>query len=925
MKDNQDYYTRVWINLLGRFAWFIIVVSLFLMGLSIYYTANHLAFQKNRSELLARDQRLLAQKDKVEREFGSKDTLVVVVENHDRQRSIAFAEALATELRQYPAQFVELFYRVNPERMKPWVLLYLEPGELLNLKDKLLSHRLLMAKLAGDPTLAGFFGAVNNEITQNMVGELFTGFLEEKEREKIPDLSLLNAALEQLSNSIKGQHSYNSPFTSLFPQGFRDWQEEGYFITGNDKYLLFLITTGEDGYAVSEKSLVKLRQVIEQVKTRFPEIKVGVTGTEALEDDEMASAFKDITLATWLSLLGQIILLIIFFRSFKRTLVEGVALLIGLSWTFGLTTLVVGHLNILSMIFAPLMLGLTIDYGIHWFCRLEEEQNGTSHCTINTLLCTQKFGSPGIIYAAITAAVSFLPLAFTGFKGLAELGLILFMGILVMLVVTLTVLPAMVMAIDRCKVSGEPAGQCAGQPRPFLSINWRRPGVILVLGIVLVILGGVSVSQVPFDLNPLNLQNKQTESVAWELKLLADSRYSSLYGVMVVSSPQEVFAKTQALKNLPTVSKVESIFSFLPLQGKDKHLLLADLKPMFDQVNFYPAAGALSSPEQLQAILGRIHFKLSQVQDIEVTEENKKTREELAKSNQLLTSIRSMLENPPPQTRVSLAGFEKKFIADLVDKWELIRSNLNSGLPRVSDLPLPVQQRFISPEGTFLIRVFPAQDVWEQRPLERFVDDLRKVDSEVVGEPILLYTFIAAFRNACLWAAGIALLAVTLLLLFFFRNLKLTFMALIPLIVGTSLTLNLMWLLDIPFNQANVLFLPLILGEGVEFGIIILARWQLEESARTLTLPASTAKGVALAALTTTLGFGSLMVSGHQGVFSLGLLATVGSLSVLIASLSVLPAFLRVMEDRKIMTQAILNPWPNPEALGLSHDKKEVS
>ena len=114
--------------------------------------------------------------------------------------------------------------------------------------------------------------------------------------------------------------------------------------------------------------------------------------------------------------------------------------------------------------------------------------------------------------------------------------------------------------------------------------------------------------------------------------------------------------------------------------------------------------------------------------------------------------------------------------------------------------------------------------------------------------------------------------------------------------VGTGLTVNLMWLLNLPFNQANVLFVPLILGEGIEFGIIILARWRLEESARAITLPASTAKGVALAALTTTLGFGSLMVSGHQGTFSLGLLATVGSLSVLLASLSILPAFLRLVE-----------------------------
>jgi predicted RND superfamily exporter protein len=107
-----------------------------------------------------------------------------------------------------------------------------------------------------------------------------------------------------------------------------------------------------------------------------------------------------------------------------------------------------------------------------------------------------------------------------------------------------------------------------------------------------------------------------------------------------------------------------------------------------------------------------------------------------------------------------------------------------------------------------------------------------------------------------------------------------------------------MWLLEVPFNQANVLFLPLILGEAVEYGIIILVRWQQEKSARVITLPAGTAKGVLLAALTTAVGFGSLMISGHQGTFSLGLLSTVGSLSVLLAALSILPALLRLVRER---------------------------
>ena len=224
----------------------------------------------------------------------------------------------------------------------------------------------------------------------------------------------------------------------------------------------------------------------------------------------------------------------------------------------------------------------------------------------------------------------------------------------------------------------------------------------------------------------------------------------------------------------------------------------------------------------------------------------------------------------------------------------------------LADLPQAVRERFVH-GGTYLIQAFPSQDIWDFPPLKKFVESLWQVDPNAVGDPVLLFVFTQGFRNSILWAAGVAVLGIAVLLGIFYRSVTMAMLALIPLWVGTGLTLILMWLIDLPFNQANVLFLPLILGEGVEFGIIILTRWQLEPTARAITLPASTAKGVALAALTTTVGFGSLMVSAHRGTFSLGLLATVGSLSVLLASLSVLPAFLHLLEKRLSPSAALFS------------------
>ncbi len=834
----------------------------------------------------------------MDRAFGGRDGMVVVVENGHPKRAIKFANDLAAELRRYPDHFPELFYHVDPERFKRSALLYLDPQDLDKIKNSLLKEQDLLSGLAADPRLTTFYRLVNDRIARTMIGEIFTGFLADEGKPGVPDLSLLNASLRGLSASLEGQRPQDSLFSSFFPKELSDLEGSGYFFTENDKFLLFLVTPKGDGYASRSKDLALLRKTVDQVKAGYPGLEAGVTGPDALEADEMSSSMKDVTLATWLSLLGQLGLLILFFRSLRRTLVEGLVLILGLCWTFGLVTLVVGHLNLLSLIFAPLMLGLTIDYGIHWFCRLEEEEGPSGQCSPGVMACTFRRSAPGIVYAGVAAIVSFVPLAFVGFKGLAELGIILAMGILVMLVATLTLVPALVTITEKCAGSETPA-DCPPHPTPFLHLHWHRPGLLVGAGVLITALGVLSMHYVPFDLNPLHLQNPTAESVVWEYKLIQDSKYSTSYGALATASLEELAARSEALKRLPTVSHVESILSFLPHQVEAKRLLLKEMQPVLDAINFPRAPAGSPEPQELATILSRINFKVAEAAK-KLDKDQAATLKQVEETHRLINKIIPRLQSGAPEVASRLEEYGRYFFSDLRDTWDQFRGYVNSGLtappPTLADLPASVRARFISPQGTYLLRVFPSEDTWNFGPLKQFVKSLWSVDRNAVGDPVLLYSFTLGFRNSILWAAGLALLAITVMLVLLFRSLKMAMLALIPLVVGTGLTVNLMWLLNLPFNQANVLFVPLILGEGIEFGIIILARWRLEESARAIGLPASTAKGVALAALTTTLGFGSLMVSGHQGTFSLGLLATVGSLSVLLTSLSILPAFLRLVE-----------------------------
>ncbi len=903
-----------WLRLIKRLAWPIILFSLLTAGLSVYYAFHSLRFSTSRSELVASDLRLIRLSDALEQEFGNRDQFVVVVENTDSQRSIAFAEALAAHLKRDPQRFRELFYRVDPEPFRSWALQYLETGELEQLRTKLEEHREIILAITAQPTLAQFFQVVNREITRAMISEVFTSFLEEKAEEPIPDLTLLNATLKQFKDALHGDPNYVSPLKSLLPGNLGDLSQEGYFFTENKRYLLFLVTPREDGFATSSSDLEALRQAVAEVKGRFPGLMVGVTGPAALSDDEMASAMSDINLASWLSLFLQVAIMVLFFRSIKRPLVQGLVLVIGIAWTLGVATLVVGRLNLLSIVFAPLMLGICVDFGIHWYSRLEEEQAGRRHCHEEIFNRTMRGATPGNFYAALAALFSILPLAFTGFQGLAELGIIVSLGIVVYLFACFVLLPAMAYVTEGCRNYPELEEPPPATPEPFLSLQWRRPGLVVAGAAVVLVLGGISLFYVPFDLNPLHLQNQRTESVVWELRLLNESRYSSSYGTMVATSLEDLPRKVAELKKKPTVSHVESILSFLPEEPEVKRQMIAAMAPLITAVHFAPPAASQQPVDlqELKDVLGRIRFKLGQAKESDWKPEAKPAQEQLDEANRLLAEVAVLLNSPSASLAPRAREFQHRFFDDFRDKWDLLAANVAAASPTVSDLPQAVRDRFVSPQGRYLIRIFPAIDIWDPQPLGRFVRDLQSVDENVVGDPILLYVFNFAFKNACLWAAGVALLAISLLLWFLLRSLKMTLLTLLPLIVGTAITLCLMWVLGIPFNQANVLFLPLILGEGIEYGIIILVRWKLEPSARAITLPASTAKGVALASLTTAFGFGSLMISGHRGTFSLGLLSTVGSLSVLVAALSVLPAFLRLMgQARQPSPQAC----PCPQAL----------
>ncbi len=864
-------------------------------ALSVLYTARNLTFQTGQKDLIYPSNRLMQLSVQIS-QFDDLDSFVVAIESRETRRSLKFLQALVARLEADQEHFQQVFYRVDPKQFRPWALLYLDKKDLLTLGDNLREHSHFIEEMVRSPTLGNFFGQINREMASRMVGELFTGFLKESSEGKKPfDLDFLIRVLEELNGFLDGEGQFTSPWESLLAKEARGKEsEEGYFWTKDKRYLLLFIKPAEktESFAAAAVPLTALRKTITQVQADFPQIEVGVTGQEALNADQMNTALHDMSLATLLSVGGLMILLILFWRRFRRPILEMTRLLIDLCLTFGLTTLVIGHLNILSVTFAPLLLGLGVDYGVHWFARyMEEERKGFTSKKEVLQVIMDRLG-PGILLAGLSASLSFFPLVLTGFKGLVELGIICAMGLVITSMTALTLLPALILLFDkpRPKSDSTPA---SARIKPFFEFTRWRVLAVLILGGAGFTFAAWGAEKIRFDLNLLQLQSPKEESVVWGKKLMEESGFSSRYAKIIAHSLEEVRQKTKDLENLPTVSKVESVDNLLPHDQEEKIEILRRLKPVLQGIGPLRRANDGVNLQELETILGRIRFKMLDSSSSQWGV-NKPLEVQMMQVRSLIDRLRQQIRARGSKAEETLANFQRYLIQDLDDKLDILRTNLETRVMRLEDLPENLLKRFVSDQQIYLLRVYPKEDIWEPQILGRFVDDLRSVDADAVGEPVTLWVFTRAFRDACIKAALYAVIFIFIFLLLTFRDLKTTLLALVPLLIGTAWTLGLMHLFKVDLNLANSLFLPLVVGAAVEYAIIILHRWrQKEKDKEGVILPFSTAMGVILAGLTTAVGFGSLMISSHQGIYSLGLLATIGSLSILAAAVLFLPALLQ--------------------------------
>ena len=890
----------------------VLIVALLGVAVSIWLAATRLGVQTEQLQLISPKLPLIAKSAKLDQfEFHGKTTFTLVIEAPSQDRAIAFLKAMVGRIHADPKHFQGVFYRVNPDEFKKWLLYYLNKHDLGDVRNTIRDNSTLVHKLAQNPDLLNFLELVNQKMASKMVGQLFTGFLDEKksptQKSKPMDLEFIIKVLQGFSQYLAGNPQYVSPWSSFFKTGSWDIKKAGYLWQGKKKLLVAEVMPAKVQGQVSKTmgSLERLRADIRELQASgFRDVKAGVTGQEALNDDQMSSAMSDMTTATWLSLLGVIFVMALFLRGFRHPLIIAVSLIVGLCWTFGWTAIFIGHLTILSIVFAPMLCGLGVDYGIHWFARFEEERSISDASRSVIVKNVMDKSGPGIMLAGVSTAISFLPFILTGFRGLMELGMITGMGILFIILADFTVLPAI-----SCYLAAGASvpGQCAGERKKRYLLRLSPGGIqsILAAALVLSVAGSLSASHVHFDLNPIRLQSKHSQSVHWEKVMVEHSKRSIISAAVITNSAQEVRAETARFKALPTVSEVDNVFSLLPGHQGVKVPILRSIAQIVPRMKSSVASLSGSDPDPSPAedaayksslidVLERINFKMQPGQASKWGASRPQVQQMTAVRTFIDRILLSLRKNTPVESE-RLSHYRERFRKDVVDEWSIISEGSSASPMTIGNIPAQWRDQFYQ-HGQYVVRVYPKGSIWEEGALTRFVKSIKSVNPGVLGDPIDLYVFSSAYKKASTEASVYALIAVSLLLLLTFKSSRLMLVSLVPLIVGSIWTVGLMGVVGFNFNLANSIFMPLVVGAGVEYGVIILYRWREGREGRGQ-LPLSTGKGVILAALTTTIGFGALMISKDPGIFSLGFVAWSGSILVLLSALLILPSILSFMKN----------------------------
>ncbi|CAI8932529.1 MMPL family transporter [Methylocaldum szegediense] len=857
-------------NFLSR-PWLVVVLFLIAAGFTLQYTKNNLQFDTNTADMISTELPFQQNRIRLEKAFPQDvSTIILLVEGKTPEETADAVKLIGEKLRQNTTDIKAVHIPDEGEFFARNGLLYLDLEELEDLSAQLANAQPFIGRISENNSLGGLL---------DILGEALKASDEGFEIE-------LNPLLEKIREAVVAA-TEDKPYRLSWQQLMLT-RDEGLGVT--KRFINITPVLNFEELLPAEKSIAAIDKVLAEVlQGDLANVSVRKTGEVVLEHEEMLTVGTGVSLASVASMILVSATLWVAYRSFKLMFATFVALTVGLIFSLGFATVAIGQLNLISIGFAVLFIGMGDAYSSHFCLRYRELiLRGVSQrqALRETLTST---GS-SLVLCAITAATGLYAFIPTNYSGVAELGIIAGTSMFIALATTFTILPALlkIMPLKPARRGKEKKGTS------FLSSNWplryARP-----IRTVTVVLGLISVGllcDITVDFNPINLRDPNTESVKTFKYLLQFEDTSPMTLASLAQSEAEVRAKKAAFEALPTVDKVVSVFDFIPENQDEKLAVISDLALiMGPQLDSFP-------PPTRENVDPQVIENFYQVLQVRAAAGENGVIKAL---DEALKRLRVRLESVDESTRQAiLARLQDSILGPLPTTIANLRDSLQAHPIAMETLPQDLKNRWVSADGLYRLQIFPKKDLNDLENLREFILEAQKVDKNVTDVPVAYLESMNEAIKAFQQAFGIAFVATTVLLLVILRNLKDTLLVLLPLLLASLFTAASTVLLDISFNFANIIALPLLFGLGVDNGIHMAHRLHYLRSDDENLLSTSEAQGIFYGSLTTVFSFASLAFTTHQGTASMGMILTIGLLLTLICAMVVLPAFstLRVSHRR---------------------------
>jgi hopanoid biosynthesis associated RND transporter like protein HpnN len=850
---------RWWIDHLHGCSFSVVLAALVLSAAAAGYALPHLGINTSTEDMISADVAFRRHHAAFVQAFpGFSHSIVAVVEGVTPERVEEAAAALARALGADDEHFAAVEYQAGDPFFTAHGLLYLKVNELADLTDRLAAAQPLLAVLAEAPNLGGVAALAELALQQPGAD------------------GALSAELDRLLGAMAG------PVEAELADrpGELSWRQA---LEGGDPAVpsrqLVIAEARFD-----PNSLAVATPAIEAVRAHARAVgidpaaglRLSLTGEATLNQEELQSVRAGATVAAVLSTAAVILLLVWGVRSVRLIVHTMIALAVGLMLTAGFAALAIGQLNLISVTFAVLFVGLGVDFGIHLVMRYREAFDAEGGHRRAVAVAINWVGGPTSL-SALCAAFGFLAFTPTDYRGLAELGVISAAGMVIALLTSLILLPAL---LDLAPLSGRE--RPLGRPRLLPEIQ-RHPRPVVAAAGLSALLSLMVLPELTFDFNPLNLKDRHSESVRTYRALAADPATSPDVAEVLADNLDRADALAAELVRLDLVKDAVTLSSFVP-KDQDAKLELIDSTALYLGPGLEARSAAVPLDETgRRAALARLT----------ASAEAAKAAGPNPGAARLAQALQRFGAAGP--SAAALAELERRLAGTLPALLENLRQALGvAGPVTIADLPDSLRRHWLSSDGRARVLVRPAEPLTDNARLEAFTRAVLSVAPNATGTPIIVTqggrVVVGAFQEASWLVLGV----ITVLLAFVLRRPRDILLVLAPLGLAVLLTAATVVLLGLSLNFANVIVLPLLLGLGVSGAIHVVMRWRQEASSDRVAVT-STPRAVLFSALTTIASFGSLAVSPHPGLASMGLLLTIAILWSLVCTLVVLPDVLALV------------------------------